>query len=194
MIMPWEKQFNTDEVLARAMRIFWRNGFEATSMQALLDNMGIHRGSFYATFQDKRSIFKMALDRYEKQFLRWFERIESGKSPKDAIIFVFDSVIKDAQENADYCGCFLVNTALELAPHDPEIGALVEKGFSLTEAFFHRMIRKGQADGTISTSLNAKNTSRLLVGLLAGLRVLSRGRGNLDASRAIVAHVKMIVG
>jgi TetR/AcrR family transcriptional repressor of nem operon len=193
-IMPWEKQFNTEEVLDRAMHVFWRHGFEATSMQVLLDNMGIQRGSFYATFQDKRTIFKMALERYEKLCIRLFERIEAGKCPKEAIASIFDGVIKEAQHNTDYCGCFMVNTSLELAPHDPEIGAMVEKCFSLTEAFFHRMIRKGQAEGTIASSLNAKSASRVLFGLLAGLRVLSRGRANLDSARAVVAHAKTIIG
>ena len=193
-IMPWEKQFNTEEVLDRAMHVFWRHGFEATSMQVLLDNMGIQRGSFYATFQDKRTIFKMTLDRYEKLCLRMFERIEAGKNPKEAIASVFDGVIKDARENADYCGCFMVNTSLELAPHDPEICEIVEKCFSLTEAFFYRMIKKGQVAGTISSTLHAKNTSRILFGLLAGLRVLSRGRTDLDSARAVVAHAKTIIG
>ena len=63
--MPWEKQFDSDAVLDKAMQAFWARGYEATSMQDLVDCMGINRGSLYATFGDKHSLFIQALRRYD---------------------------------------------------------------------------------------------------------------------------------
>ncbi|MGD9921955.1 MAG: TetR/AcrR family transcriptional regulator, partial [Pseudorhodoplanes sp.] len=64
--MPWEKQFDTDEVLEKAMRAFWDRGYEATSLQDLVDHTGINRGSLYATFGDKHALFIAALRRYDE--------------------------------------------------------------------------------------------------------------------------------
>ena len=191
--MPLEKQFDEDQALERAMRAFWKNGFEATSMQQLLDCMGIQRGSFYATFKDKRTVFRMSLELYKKQTEQWFSEINRTKKPKQAILHVFDSILKDAEYPKTYCGCFLVNTSLELAPHDREISGLVETGFQMTEAFFQRMIEKAQAAGTISNAISPEDMSRLLVGMVAGLRVVSRGRRNLESAKAIVGHAKCLL-
>ena len=62
--MPWEKQFDPDTALDKAMQAFWAHGYDATSIQDLVDCMGINRGSMYATFGDKRSLFIQALNRY----------------------------------------------------------------------------------------------------------------------------------
>ena len=63
--MPWEKQFDSDKALTDAMNIFWSRGYESTSMQDLVDSMGINRGSLYATFGSKRSLFLQALRHYD---------------------------------------------------------------------------------------------------------------------------------
>ncbi len=192
--MPWEKNFNPDEALEKAMKAFWKNGYEPTSMQDLLDCMGIQRGSFYATFENKHTVFKMALERYEKFLLYWFAQTESKHSPKASIIHIFETTLRDAKDNPDYNGCFMVNTALELAPHDPEVGELVARGFAHVESFFLKMIKKGQADGSISKDLNAKNTARVLMGLMSGLRVLTRTQLDISTSQALVNHAKNLLG
>lgn len=192
--MPWEKNFNPDKALEKAMMVFWKNGYEPTSMQNLLDSMGIQRGSFYATFESKHTIFLMALEYYERFFVNWFAQIEGQYAPKEVIIHIFEFFLKDAKENPDYNGCFLVNTALDLGPHDPEVGKLVTRGFTQVENFFIKMIKKGQADGSISKDLNPKNTARVLMGLLSGLRVLTRTGLDLSISQALVQHAKTILG
>lgn len=192
--MPWEKNFNPDEALEKAMKAFWKNGYEPTSMQDLLDCMGIQRGSFYATFKNKHTVFMMALERYEKFFTNRFSLIEAKYSPKAGIIHMFETFLKDAKENPEYNGCFLVNTALDLGPHDPEVSQLVTRGFSQVEDFFQKMIKKGQADGSISPELNAKNTARVLMGLMSGLRVLTRTELDIGTAQALVQHAKNILG
>jgi len=81
--MPRTKQFDEDVVLERAMNLFWSRGFEATSMQALVDNMGINRGSLYGTFEDKRTLFERALERYDGAYRRdRFDRLETRYRPR----------------------------------------------------------------------------------------------------------------
>ena len=64
--MARPKEFERDVVLDRAMRVFWSRGYEATSIQALVDRMGIQRGSLYGTFGHKRALFFAAIDRYDR--------------------------------------------------------------------------------------------------------------------------------
>ena len=68
--MPWEKSFDTEEALGKAMAAFWARGYEATSMQDLVDCMGIGRGSIYAAFGDKRRLFMRALALYDDRHRR----------------------------------------------------------------------------------------------------------------------------
>ena len=84
--MPWEKTFDTDEVLGKAMQAFWARGYEATSIQDLLDTMGLNRGSLYATFGDKRSLFIRALRHYDAVHRRaWVVALAQRGSPREAI-------------------------------------------------------------------------------------------------------------
>jgi len=61
------KEFDPDSALRAAMDLFWRKGYEATSMQDLVDGLGIGRGSIYATFGSKHELYLRALDRYAEQ-------------------------------------------------------------------------------------------------------------------------------
>ncbi len=175
--MPWEKQFSTDEVLTKAMHAFWARGYEATSMQDLVASMGINRASIYATFGDKHSLFVQALRTYDERHRAAFlERHREQHPGKAAIVGAFGEVIASALDGGSRDGCLLVNTALELSPHDEAIAEIVSAGLRQVETFFHDMIKTGQALGEIPLSVDAKRTAQALLSLFIGLRVLTRSR------------------
>jgi len=175
--MPWEKQFDEADVLDKAMQAFWAHGYEATSIQDLVDCMGINRGSLYATFGDKRSLFLKTLERYETHHRRtWLDALGRRHTPRAAILSVFEGAISAALSDDSRSGCLLVNTAIELSPHDDEIAQLVANGLSETEAFFRDSVLEGQRVGDIPSHVDPAHTARALLGLLTGLRVLARGR------------------
>jgi TetR/AcrR family transcriptional repressor of nem operon len=175
--MPRDKQFNVDEALTQAMHAFWAHGYEATSMQELVDCMGINRGSIYATFGDKHALFIQALRHYDRHHReQWLSALAAANEPKAAVLAAFDGAIEAtlAQKNSD--GCFLVNVALELSPHDGQVAEIVAAGLCETEDFFRRMITAGQQSGSIRVDIDAASTASALLGLFTGLRVLSRSR------------------
>ncbi len=175
--MPWEKSYNEAEVLDRAMQAFWARGYEATSMRDLVAATGINRGSIYAAFTDKRSLFIRALGHYDKHHrMDFLAGIEKGHRPAEAIAAAFDNVISAALQGRCRKGCLLVNTALELSPHDPEIDRIVRDSLTEVERFFRTMIERGQQDGSIRGDLDAAATAQALLGLFLGLRVLTRSR------------------
>ena len=175
--MPWVKSFNIDKTLDNAMRMFWSRGYEATSMQDLVQGMGINRGSLYDTYGDKRSLFIAALQHYDKQYRKTrLAELERGHSPKGAIEALFLDWIDLVSTDANRRGCFLTNTALELSAHDAEIGAIVVTSQKETEQFFRRLIKRAQSIGEIGQNLDATHTARLLLATLIGLLVLARSR------------------
>jgi TetR/AcrR family transcriptional repressor of nem operon len=185
--MPWEKKFDVPQTLNKAMHVFWSRGYEATSVQDLIDEMGINRGSMYSTFGDKRSLFIAALRMYDTEFRKaQLAAIEQRHPGRAGIQALFDGWIDTLANDPGHGGCFLTNTALELAAHDPEIGAMVAESQEDIENFFSRQIRCGQAHGEIPGDRNPAELARTLLAMLLGLLVL--GRSRLDAAlwRSIV--------
>ncbi len=176
--MPRKKQFGVDDVMQKAMVAFWDNGYRGTSLQDLVECMGINRASLYDTFGDKYALFIETLHNYNRTFVKPLltERIKTY-SPRQAIIGLFDEICSGIEKGEERNGCFIINTALELSPHDQKISKIVNRTFSYIERnFFRKLIERGQASGEISKSVIPATTSRTLLNVLIGLRVLSRNR------------------
>jgi TetR/AcrR family transcriptional repressor of nem operon len=186
--MPWEKQFDMDEVLDRAMQAFWARGYQATSLQDLVKCTGINRGSLYSTYTDKRALFIAALRRYDTKYRReLLTRLETEHEPREAIHQLFLAFTSQISEEGGNRGCFLTNTALELAAHDPEVGRLVATSQQEIEAFFARMIKQGKAQGQIPANVKSAETAPGLLASLIGLIVLTRSRPDRALLDSIVA-------
>ncbi len=175
--MPWEKQYDESRVLDLAMEAFWANGYEATSINDLVAATGINRGSLYHAFTDKRGLFLRALEHYDRQYREDFlSALARDHPPREAILAAFGQVVAMARSGRNRKGCLLVNTALEVSPHDPEVERIVKVSLEKVEHFFRLMIKEGQKEGTIRADLSAVGTARLLLSLFLGLRVITRSR------------------
>ena len=175
--MPRKKEFDVDAVLDKAMRAFWKYGYQATSLNDLLDCMQIQRASLYNAFGDKRTLFLNTLHRYDLVYHRspLTKRMKTA-SPRQAIVALFQDRVTLEQEKDVRYGCFLVNTALELSPHDPEVAEIVGTALTyLEKQFFRRLIEKSRAIGEIHKSVRPAPTARALTSLFIGMVVLSRG-------------------
>ena len=185
--MPWEKQIDETEVLRRATEAFWARGYDATSINDLVAATGINRGSLYAGFTDKRSLFPRALDHYDREHRRAFlSALERDYGPREAILAAFRRVVEACDEGRNRKGCLLVNTALELSPHDPDIERIVQAKLEAVESFFRNRIEDAQKDGTIGPKVQAAETARVLFALFMGLRVITRSRPDRDLMASIV--------
>lgn len=174
--MPWEKQFDRDEALSRAMDAFWARGYEATSMQDLVEITGVNRASLYGTFGDKRALFLEALRLYDDKMRRnLLAELEAAAQPREAIRKLFQVFIKPVSEGSNR-GCFLVNTALELSAHDPEAARIVAQAQEQIEAFFLRMVKLGKAKGEFASHIKPSVAARSILASLVGMVVLTRSR------------------
>ena len=175
--MARPREFDETAALDAAVQCFWKRGYEATSTRDLAAKMGITGASLYNAFGDKRSLYRRALDHYVDQSFRdRIGRFEGNFGPRDAIGAFFDEIVKRSLSDKQRKGCMLVNSALEVAPHDPEFHRVVNAVLEQVEAFFLRCVVAGQRDGTIANSQSAEDLARLLLSTLLGIRVLARTR------------------
>jgi len=192
--MPWEKNYNETEVLERAMHAFWARGYEATSMRNLVAATGINRGSIYAAYVNKRTLFLRALRHYDKVHRAdYLRRIARQHAPKDAIIAAFEGAGRNTGRDGTPAGCLLVNTVLELSPHDAEIRDFVDSCLRAVEEFFFSMIEAAKQEGTVDRSVASRETAQALLGLILGLRVLTRSTPRQSAIDAITSRARTLL-
>src|SRR5580704_5728228 len=174
--MARPREFDEATVLEAAMNCFWAQGYELTSVRELAKQMGITGASLYNAFGDKRSLYRQVLGHYLEQTVR--DRVARLEQlpPFPAIRTFFDEIVERSVTDKQRRGCMLVNSALELAPYDPEIQKLVAQEMIFIEAFFRRCIEAGQKDGTISAIRPGAELAKLLLSVLLGIRVLARTR------------------
>ena len=176
------------------MNCFWAQGYELTSVRDLAEQMGITGASLYNAFGDKRSLYRQALRHYLEQTVRdRVARLERLR-PFPAIRTFFDEIVERSVKDRQHRGCMLVNSALELAPYDPEFQKIVAEEMIFIEAFFRRCIEAGQKDGTISAIRPAAELAKLLLSVLLGIRVLARTRPQRavleDAAKGVLELLK----
>jgi TetR/AcrR family transcriptional repressor of nem operon len=191
--MARPRSFEEDTALDAATSLFWRNGYAATSVRQLGAAMGLGLPSLYNAFGDKHGLFTRCLDHYLDGTMRArIHRLEGSAAPRTAIATFLEEIV--ARSLADPRGCFLVNSALEVAPHDARVRATIAGRLGELEAFFLRAIRAGQADGSIAAGHPAEDLARLLVTTVMGLRVLARLRPEAEALRGAVRQALAALG
>ena len=183
--MARPREFDEAVVLDAAVECFWSRGYEATSVRNLIETTGLTAASLYNAFGGKRALFRAALDRYVERSIR--ERIKRCEAlpPREAIAAFFDEILRRSLTDRQRKGCMLVNSALEVAPHDPEFRKIIAAVLGRIEAFFLGCIEAGRVQGTIRCSMPAQNVAQHLLGVLMGVRVLARVR----ADRALLEGV-----
>jgi TetR/AcrR family transcriptional repressor of nem operon len=175
------------------MQRFWAAGYAATSVRDLGDAMGLGQASVYNAFGDKRTLFTQCLDRYLDANMRArIARLEQTLPPHQAIATFLSEIVERSLQNR--LGCLLVNAALEVAPHDPDIADIVAARMGELEAFFRRCMIAGQRDGSISPDVDAKDGARLLLTTVMGLRVLARGHPERAVLEGAVRQALSMLG
>lgn len=181
--MARTKEFDPDAALQAALELFWRRGYEATSMADLVEHLGIGRASMYATFGNKRELYLKALDRYGEH--RDPGLLRELSQPGPALPAVRAAVRRFAAESSSgelrLTGCFVTNTAAELAAHDPEAARRVEASWNRLETLLQAALTRAQAQGELPADRDPRTLARMLLVLMQGLRVV--GKASQDPGR-----------
>lgn len=178
--MARTKVFDEDLILSKAMDLFWEKGYNATSAQDLVDGLGISRSSLYDTYGDKHSLYIKALQKYREE--RIDSTIKEAATTEDVekyIKNVFELVKNESIQENYARGCFMVNSAVELAPHDEEVAAIATSIMQDVEDAVCKAIKRGQDMGVFTTKHTARSLARFIFNSLNGLRVTVK----FDASK-----------
>lgn len=182
--MARSKAFDPHTALVKALEVFWRQGYEGTSMQDLVVHMGISRSSLYDTFGDKRALFLAVLAYYEKEIAsQLLAPLHQPGPARKQIEEVFRLAIDMAITDRRRQGCLICNTAVELGDHDRDIAARVASNLARIEAAFASVLIHAYTTGEIKTPYQPRALARYLTNSLIGLRVMAKvlpSRATLD--------------
>ena len=171
--MGRSKEFDTDKALIQAMELFWSNGYEKTSIQDLLDVMGIHRKSLYDTFGDKHELYMEAVKRYKQIVERNIKKqLIQGSSIKEIIKNLFYMIIDN--ERFRKHGCLFVNMAVELSACDDEAKTRSIEHYKNIETLFYELLLQGQETGEIGANKDATMLAQYFLNSWTGIRVLGK--------------------
>ena len=165
--------FDRPKAVNRALLLFWRKGYQATSLADLLAGMDIGRSSFYAAFTDKRSLFIACLDLFSARTLELLQRARAELQPLDALQSFFERNFSGARGAAaeGHLGCMLVNTVLEMAGVDDGLAARASHHLSEMQRVFQACLQDAGAE-----SARAAELASMLMLFNEGIRVSSRRR------------------
>ena len=170
------KEFDEQQALEQAMTVFWTYGYEATSVQDLLDAMGINRGSMYDTFGDKHALFSAAIDHYGRTVTSGLEDLlDSGGSPLGTIRKTLRALRDQALKGTGTCsGCMATHTAIELDSHDAATVRVIRRLFGRMEKAFLRALDRAVEAGELSSRTDTRALARFFTGTVQGLVVLGK--------------------
>lgn len=173
--MPRIKQFKEEEVLEKAIAIFWEKGYHATSMQDLVDAMGISRASLYDTFGSKEELFERAFKSYRETTTKKVRSfLYSHGSVREGLGSLLEKAINDSLADTNHKGCFVVNTTTELAPKDPSICDSLCNNKVDMEQLFTDYIRTGIDQGEIPSDKDPQKIGSFFFALYSGLMVVAK--------------------
>lgn len=181
MIMGRQLTFDRDEKLKQAMRLFWEKGYEATSMQELVDTLGINRFSLYNTFGDKRKLFLEAMERYRKSVLRSLvEPLLAPDASLAAIHRYLDNLSAGLITPSGDCGCFFQNAVAECGPQDEDIRRQVEATFARLEQLLEQALQRAQDSGELKRLQDPRQGARFIVTHIQGIILLRKATRDSD--------------
>jgi TetR/AcrR family transcriptional regulator, transcriptional repressor for nem operon len=184
--MAGVKQFDRNEALDRAMAAFWSRGYEATSIDDLVEATGIGRGSLYGTFGDKRQLFLTALDRYWNTVAAQMIAELSDPDGRRAIERMFDVLIRRASDPGVPRGCLITNTSLECPTCGDEIARKIAERMGQQETAIYEVLRKAQTDGTLNPTQDARALARFFLGVAWGINAVNRSTADPGVLRDMV--------
>ena len=185
--MARPRKFDETAVLEKAMLLFWKKGYFDTSVDDLVQTLGLNRASLYNTFGGKKNLFARALELYSCRNLEGMNHfLEDQENVKLALRQVFEKVITDDLADADCKGCFVVNTTGELLPEENSFEAPLKAHKQSFEASFQSLLQRGIDSGQIAPNKDIAMLSSLLYTTITGLRVNGKFKAPLAESMKMV--------
>jgi len=176
------REFDTDAVVAEAMEVFWRRGYEATSIQDLVEATGIGRGSLYAAFGSKDGLYEEALRRYAGQSTAGLiAQLDRNEPVREVLRDLLMGLVDDTLADPGRKGCLMTNTAVERLPRDAVAGQIVGGAFDTIADAVTATLRQARDKGELPPDADVTALADFIVATIQGLRV--HGKTGADRRR-----------
>jgi TetR/AcrR family transcriptional repressor of nem operon len=174
--VPRPKEFDTDVACDAALGVFWRQGYEATSINDLVAELGIAKASLYATFGPKHQLYVTALERYiERTNARIVADLAGSGPALPAVRRLVHRYVDEILADSDRVGCLVINAAMERLPGDDKVARLVERSWDTLEVSLTMALTTARARGELPEDSRPGELARFLLTVLQGLRVVGKG-------------------
>ena len=179
------KEFETTRALRIAMEVFWRHGYENTSFELLMSEMGVGKQSLYDTFGDKRSLYFKAMALYREETNTSLRRVlASSSTVKQGFTKILRSLIAETREQHAR-GCLLLSANMERAVDDQEIAQFLQENQAEVESIFVEALRRAKSNGELAASEDPEALARFLLVVIQGMRAMARLKSDRPAMRQI---------
>jgi TetR/AcrR family transcriptional regulator, transcriptional repressor for nem operon len=186
--MPRIKAFDETAMVEKAKNLFQLKGYEGTSMQELVDTLGISRSSLYDTFGDKHQLYCKTLNAYcNENAHQLVKQAQAAGNPLQFIEHIFDNVIEQSKKDTFKKGCYVVNTIVEFSGRNTAVKQIVHENNKAFEKMLEKLIIKAQLQKQIAKDKNAKQLARFLFSTIYGIRVSSKANVTIKELKEIAA-------
>ncbi|VAX00052.1 Transcriptional regulator, AcrR family [hydrothermal vent metagenome] len=187
-------EFDRDEVLDKAMNLFWAKGYEATSLTELEQGLGINKFSIYNTFGNKRALYLASLARYEEQmFSQLLTTLAGDVDGLAAIERSLDFLEQTMQQYSQQNGCFMLNAGTELSNVDSDVSHYVQSMNRKLEDAFYQALSVAQQRNEISATLNLQEFARFMLTLYQGMVTVAKVEQDVRTSISSIRFVKQLL-
>jgi TetR/AcrR family transcriptional regulator, transcriptional repressor for nem operon len=181
--MPRLKEFDEAEVLDQALELFRARGFKHTSFNDLVEELGVSRQSLYDTYGDKQALYQSALRRYlDKSLVGIRGKFSEDIPVRDTFTGFFEAMVAGSCANGSP-GCLMVNSMVELSPHDADTRALAQSHAREIEGIFITRLSTAQRQGEITSNKDPVALARYFYHTILGLAVASRALDDKESLR-----------
>ncbi len=187
--MPRQPEFDRSQVLDRALDLFWSHGYESSSISKLLDAMEMNRGSLYAAFGDKSSLFKEVLEYYMDLFHSqlYGPTLVTIEDPVQAIRGFFQLAFIELEDRSKLVnGCLLLNAITALHQTEPELAAKANDKLLWIRELILARVTEAQQAGMVSLDKDSSVLADYLIALLAGLRTLCKSGADQASLQLVI--------
>lgn len=183
-------KFNPDIALEKAMHIFWRKGYESSSLQDLLTAMALSKSSFYQTFKSKHTLFQRCIQHYRQMLTnRMKAQLETSSSGKNYITRIFFNVANETSGINARRGCLTMNVASEFAQSNAEIAELISNSIENYIDVFEMAVKKAQQQREIPETKDARSLAAYLVSSMSGLKNMVKAGADRESVKRIAAII-----
>lgn len=193
--MARPREFNEQEVIGRAVDVFWRKGFADTSIGDLEHALGMGRQSIYNTFGDKRALFIRALQHYYEQGSDTLVSVFSNEHRGlESIYAYFKLVVENVTHSDDRRGCFLIKCLMDHGIGDADVASRCQSNENRLLQVFKKALEEAKEDSMLADSLDLDATAILLSTQVYGLNVMARsGASKETLQNSVSALLKYLV-